>query len=92
VKEREFSPRGALTRTFVNWTSSAASAEAAAREAARAEAATQQLHALAQARIEDLTASLASERHAAETLREQLTAALRRPPASRPGKTPKPER
>ena len=69
-----------------------AGAEAATREAAQAESAARELHALAQARIEDLTASLASERHAAETLREQLTAALRRPPPSRPGKAPRPER
>jgi hypothetical protein len=64
-----------------------ARADASVREAGRAKAAARDLLALAQARIQDLTTSLASERQAAVSLRDQLTAALQRqrpaPPARR---------
>lgn len=56
----------------------AARAEQARREAALAEAAARELHASAQARVDDLTAALVSEREASGALREQLTAALQR--------------
>jgi hypothetical protein len=69
-----------------------ARAEAAAREAAHAEATARELLTLAQARVEDLTRTLESERQAAASLREQLTAALQRPSGVRPGRQPKQER
>lgn len=49
------------------------------REAVLAEAAAREVHAQAQARVDDLTAALASERQSSASLRDQLTAALQRP-------------
>lgn len=67
-----------------------ARAEARAREAAHAKAACRELRAAAEARVEDLTVSLASERQAAASLRDQLTAVLQRSPGTRAARRPGP--
>lgn len=70
---------GDLLQQLAEQVQASARAEAVAGKARQAEGAVRALLASAEARIEDMTISLAAERQAAASLRDQLTAALQRP-------------